>query len=127
MFGDTTNAHGVDVPHVPELTRLDDLEATPHAEVFAERSPRTVRLSLEAGQSVPPHNHPGYDIVLSMIAGRLSLHLDDETYELEPGHVARFDGSREISPEAMDDSVALVVFAPTETAADGSGTGDEVA
>lgn len=97
-----------------ERTHVHELEESPHAEVFAERSPRTVRLSLDAGESVPGHQHPGHDIVLYGIEGTIELRLDDETYEVTPGDAVQFSGEREISPEAVEDAVALVVFAPAE-------------
>lgn len=99
---------------MPEITAIDDLTDAPHAEVFDERRPRTVRLELDAGDGVPAHTHPGTNVVLHLLSGRLELALDDEQYELSPGEVARFSGEREISPQAVEHSTALLVFAPTE-------------
>lgn len=95
-----------------EITAIDDLTDAPHAEVFEERRPRTVRLELDAGDDVPPHTHPGTNVVLHLLDGHLELSLDDEAYELSPGEVARFSGAREISPQAVEDSTAIIVFAP---------------
>lgn len=100
---------------MPEITAIDDLTDTPHAEVFERREPRAVRLHLGAGDEVPPHVHPGTNVVLHLLDGRLDLSLDGETHELTPGDVARFSGEREISPHAIEESRALVVFAPAET------------
>jgi redox-sensitive bicupin YhaK (pirin superfamily) len=97
---------------MPAITNLGELEATPHAEVFAERSPRTIRLHLEAGDRIPPHRHPGQTIVLHLLGGELELSLDDEAYTLEADDVARFDGEQDVSPCAIEDSEALLVFAP---------------
>lgn len=97
-----------------ELTPVDDLEDAPHAEVFEEHSPRAVRLRLDAGDDVPGHQHPGHDIVLYGIEGTIELRLDDETYTVNAGDAAQFSGEREISPTAVEDATALVVFAPTE-------------
>ncbi len=99
---------------MPEQTAVDELEEAPHAEVFEERSPRTVRLQLDAGEAVPPHQHPGHDIVLYGIEGSIDLRLDDDSYSVDPGDAVRFSGEREISPKAVDDATALVVFAPSE-------------
>ncbi|WP_101297986.1 cupin domain-containing protein [Halegenticoccus soli] len=96
---------------MPETVSLDDLEAEPHAVVFPDAEPRTVRLRLAAGERVPAHRHPGRRVVLHVLSGRLALDLDDETYPVEAGEVIRFDGEREISPLAETDSVALVVLA----------------
>lgn len=99
---------------MPEITAIDDLTDTPHAEVFEQREPRAVRLRLDAGDEVPPHTHPGSNVVLHLLDGRLDLTLDDETHELTPGDIARFSGEREVSPQAVEESTALVVFAPSE-------------
>lgn len=97
---------------MPEVTALDDLTATPHAEVFDAHRPRTVRLELDADDRVPPHTHPGTDVVLHLLSGRLELDLDDETFDLEPGRLVRFSGDRQVSPRAVEPSTAVVVFAP---------------
>jgi quercetin dioxygenase-like cupin family protein len=100
---------------MPEKVSLRDLEATPHAEVFDEHSPRTVRLELEAGERVPPHTHPGMDVVVLLLSGRLEVDLDDDTLELQPEDLVRFSGDREVSPHAVAPSTALVVLAPAGT------------
>lgn len=99
---------------MPEVTSLDGLTKTPHAEVFEERRPRTVRLRLDTDERVPPHTHPGTSIVLHLVSGHLELSLDDETYDVTPGQLVRFSGEREISPHALEPSTAVVVFAPAE-------------
>ncbi|WP_254764163.1 cupin domain-containing protein [Natrinema marinum] len=97
---------------MPERTSLDDLESAPHAEVFEDRSPRTVRLRLATDERVPEHRHPDSNVVLHLVDGALELTLGDEVYDLEPGDVVRFDGDQDISPHALENSTALVVFAP---------------
>jgi quercetin dioxygenase-like cupin family protein len=99
---------------MPEITTLADLEEMPHAEVFERDAPQTIRLALDAGERIPPHRHPGTDIVCCLLDGRLELSLDDEEFSLAAGDVARFSGDREISPRATADSTALLVFAPAE-------------
>lgn len=99
---------------MPEKVSLRDLDATPHAEVFDEQSPRTVRLDLEADERVPPHTHPGSDVVVLLLSGRLELDLDDDTLELRPEDIVRFGGDREVSPHALEPSTALVVLAPAD-------------
>lgn len=97
---------------MPEITALSDLTKTPGADVFERREPRTVRLHLDADQHIPPHRHPGTNVVLHVLEGRLELTLDDDTYELGAGELIRFSGDRDVSPHALDDSVAILVFAP---------------
>lgn len=98
---------------MPQHVSLADLESTPHAEVFAD-GPRTVRLALDAGESMPAHSHPGRNVVVHVVEGRLRLGLDDESYDLSVGDLVRFDGEREVAPEAVEDCVAVVVLAARE-------------
>lgn len=51
-----------------ELIALEELEGSPHAQLF-EREPQTIHLSLEAGEEVPPHQHPDRRIVLHLLEG----------------------------------------------------------
>lgn len=97
-----------------EITAIDALTTSPHAEVFDEQQPRTVQLTLDAGEGVPAHTHPGTNIVLHLLSGRLELSLDDECYELSSGEIARFSGEREVAPHAIDESTAILVLAPVE-------------
>ena len=96
---------------MPELTSLSDLTETPHAEVFDDGDPRTVRLQLEADERIPEHRHPESDAVFHLLSGSLELTLDGEIHELESGDLVRFDGEREISPHALEESIAVVFFA----------------
>jgi len=94
-----------------ELTALDDLTATPHARPFEAGEPTVIRLALDADERVDPHTHPERQIVLYLRQGRLELDLDEETHSLEAGDVIRFDGKREVSPYALEESEALIVLA----------------
>lgn len=91
---------------------LDALDGRPHASVFPDAEPKTVRLVLDAGEEVPPHTHPDRHIVLYLVEGAMELRVGDRTHELTSGDVARFDGDREISPRAVAESTALIVLAP---------------
>ncbi len=77
---------------MPDITSIEGLEEAPHAEVFEEHSPRTVRLQLAADERVPKHCHPESDVVLSVRSGAIELTLGDEVYDLESGDVVQFDG-----------------------------------
>ncbi|WP_049900292.1 cupin domain-containing protein [Natrinema sp. J7-1] len=97
---------------MPDVTSIDRLEDAPHAEVFADHSPRTVRLRLSADERVPKPRHPESNVVLYVRSGAIELTLGDEVYDLESGDAVQFDGDQDVSPYAVDDSAALVVFAP---------------
>jgi len=73
--------------------------------------PKTVHLSLDAGESIPRHRHPDRDIVFHLRSGAVDLTLGDETLSLTAGDVVRFDGDQDIAPAATADSEALLVLA----------------
>jgi redox-sensitive bicupin YhaK (pirin superfamily) len=92
-----------------ERASLDELGDRPHAVAFDD-GPRTVRLSLDAGDSVPEHAHPDRNVVVAVLNGELTLRLDGEDHRLSTGDLLRFDGRRRVVPEARTDTTALVVL-----------------
>ncbi|WP_232701759.1 cupin domain-containing protein [Halobacterium wangiae] len=94
-----------------DVVDLGALTESPHAHVFPGREPHTVRLSLDAGDSVPAHQHPERQVVCHVLEGELDLSLGEETVSVTAGEVARFDGAQDISPHAVEDSTALLVLA----------------
>lgn len=96
---------------MPTIRTLSELEGSPHATVFPDSEPKTIRLTLSAGESVAAHSHPGRDIVFHLLDGRIELLLDGEEHEVAGGEIARFAGEAEISPTALEDSTALIVLA----------------
>jgi quercetin dioxygenase-like cupin family protein len=96
---------------MPTRRHLPDLEAEPHAEVFPGEEPKTVRLSLEAGDRVPRHSHPDREIVCYVLEGTVEMTLGESTHALDSGDVVRFDGDQDISPRAVTDARALLVLA----------------
>lgn len=99
---------------MPEHSTISALSEKPHAEVFETRQPRTVRLELDEGEHIPAHTHPGTNIVLHLLSGHLDVSLDDEHYDVQAGELLRFSGEREIEPAAVEESTAIIVFAPAE-------------
>ncbi|MEF8853498.1 MAG: cupin domain-containing protein [Haloarculaceae archaeon] len=93
-----------------ERVHLPDLDGEGRGVLF-EGEPRTVRLALEAGESVPPHQHPDRDVVCHLLEGELTMTLDETDHRMRAGDVLRFDGDRDISPTAVTDAVALLVLA----------------
>jgi quercetin dioxygenase-like cupin family protein len=91
---------------------LDDLDGQPHANVFPDDEPKTIRLTLDEGEGVPAHDHPDREIVFYLVDGAVSLELGEETHEMTAGDVARFDGNQQIAPTALEASTALIVLAP---------------
>lgn len=72
--------------------------------------PRTLRLKLNEGDERPKHQHPGKEILLFVHEGELSLLLGEERRRVREGDAIRFSGDQEISPRAVEDTVAVLVF-----------------
>ncbi|MFD1643180.1 cupin domain-containing protein [Halohasta litorea] len=94
---------------------LSELDGEPHARVFPDAEPKTIRLTLSAGEEVPQHSHPDREIVLYLVSGTIELQVGEETDTLTAGDVARFDGDHQISPRALEASTALLVLARRST------------
>jgi quercetin dioxygenase-like cupin family protein len=92
-----------------ETASLTEFDANGRTPVFED--PYTVHLGLEAGDSVPPHTHPGQDILFAVQDGELDLTVGEETERLAAGEMASFDGDADIAVDAIEDVRALVVFA----------------
>ena len=73
---------------------LDEIEGHPHANLFPGSEPKTIRLSLTAGEGVPAHAHPDREIVFTLVRGRIDLHLGESCHEPTAGDVAWFDGDQ---------------------------------
>ncbi|WP_340100650.1 cupin domain-containing protein [Salinibaculum salinum] len=92
-----------------QTATLAEFDADGRTPVFED--PYTVHLGLEAGDSIPPHTHPGQSILFAVQEGKLELTVDEATATLAGGACANFDGDADIAVEALEDTRALVVFA----------------
>jgi uncharacterized protein (DUF2249 family) len=93
-------------------TSLAELGDTPTAVAFPGETPKTVRLDLDAGETVPSHIHPEKEIVMYLVSGELDLTLDGETHHAAADDLLRFDGDQQIELTATDATTALLVLAP---------------
>lgn len=100
---------------------LGELSDRTNQPVFAS-DPRTVRVSLDPGEGIDEHSHPGTDILFVVVEGALELQLDDERYETTGGDLLRFDGERTIAGEASEPTTVLVVLVERRTAGDTEST-----
>jgi quercetin dioxygenase-like cupin family protein len=78
--------------------------------VWGERA-MVVEVTLPKGSIVPPHSHPheqcGY-----LVSGRLEFTVEGESHVVEPGGGWAVPGSAVHSVTALEDSIAIDVFAP---------------
>ncbi|WP_396613350.1 cupin domain-containing protein (plasmid) [Haloferax sp. S1W] len=93
------------------VTSLSDLPDETHAPVFSEHEPKVIRLLLDAGDQIDPHDHPGRDIVLYARSGELDVHISEDTHTLSADDLIRFSGTETIAIDAVTDATALVILA----------------
>ncbi len=106
--GDAANDHAAPA----DRARVADLDGEPHADAFPGREPKTIRLSLAAGERVPEHEHPDRTVLFHVLEGAVDVALDGDSHPVEAGEILRFEGESAVEPTAREDSVALVVLAP---------------
>lgn len=95
-----------------DRARVADLDGEPHADAFPGKEPKTIRLSLAAGERVPEHEHPDRTVLFHVLEGAVDVALDGDSHPVEAGEILRFEGESAVEPTAREDSVALVVLAP---------------
>lgn len=68
-----------------------------------------VHIFLEAGKSVPAHDHKGQEVFFTLIKGAVTVKLNEvEDYPLVPGGVLNFAGEATVSVHATKDSEFFV-------------------
>ncbi|CAM3398069.1 cupin domain-containing protein [Deinococcus saxicola] len=77
------------------------LTATPHG--------RSLLFTLEAGQGIPPHRHPGAQAVLAVLSGQIEVRAQT-TQTLKAGEVVVHDGNQQISLLALQPGQVLVTL-----------------
>lgn len=83
--------------NLAEIERYDDTKFLRPEVLTGERS-RTLLLCLRPGQSVPPHRHEGFEIVLHTLRGEADVTLDGESVTLREGDVVLVDGANDFAP-----------------------------
>ena len=66
---------------------------------------------LQKGSTLPRHSHP-HEQTGYLVAGRIRLHIGDESYECEPGDSWCVSGDTEHSADIIEDAIAIEVFSP---------------
>lgn len=91
-------------PTSPEIVRAAPpqvLAVTPHG--------RSLLFTLEAGQGIPPHRHPGAHAVLAVLSGELEVRTQG-TRTVAAGEVVTHDGNEPISLLARQAGQVLVTL-----------------
>ncbi|MDV6374717.1 hypothetical protein [Deinococcus arenicola] len=77
------------------------LAATPHG--------RALLFTLEAGQGIPPHRHPGASVIVAVLSGQIEVRAQT-TQMLGAGEVTTHDGNGQISLLALQPGQVLVTL-----------------
>ncbi len=79
--------------------------------VLEESNFKVVKKSLKAGDSISRHNHPGANILFTVVKGRVELiYNDEEVNNLKPGDVFHFEGENYIKANIIEDSEIFVTL-----------------
>ncbi|GEM47150.1 cupin domain-containing protein [Deinococcus cellulosilyticus] len=78
--------------------------------VYQNPSCKLVRKKLSKGQALPTHNHPGEDVLISVVSGSVSGKLAGEAFALTAGDLVRFDGALMVDLEATSDGTEFLVY-----------------
>ena len=82
---------------VEEVEKYED-EKYVRPVLFKGERATALLLCLKPGQSVPPHRHEGFEIVLQPLKGEAEAVLDGETLTLRAGEVVFVDGTNDFAP-----------------------------
>ncbi len=66
---------------------------------------------LKKGKTLPRHSHP-HEQTGYLVSGRISLMIEDDTFEACPGDSWSIAGGVEHSAEILEDTVAVEIFSP---------------
>lgn len=69
---------------------------------------RSLLFSLDAGEGVPEHTHPGQTVVLAVLAGRVDV-TRDSAASLNAGEVITHDGAQPLSMMAAQAGTRVLV------------------
>ncbi|GAA5414882.1 cupin domain-containing protein [Ureaplasma ceti] len=65
----------------------------------------------QAGDTFPKHNHEGYNIVFTVLAGEIEATMNStDVYHLQPGQILSFNGSEYISFKFLKDGHITVTL-----------------
>ena len=82
---------------VEEVEKYED-ERYVRPVLFKGERTTALLLCLQPGQSVPPHRHEGFEIVLQPLRGEAEAVLDGEPITLRAGELFFVDGANDFAP-----------------------------
>ncbi len=79
--------------------------------VLEESNFKVIKKSLKAGEVISRHNHPGANILFTVVKGSVELiYNDEEVNNLIPGDVFHFEGDNYIKANIMEDAEIFVIL-----------------
>jgi len=97
--------------HNWESIELERMTAGISRRVIHSALQTTARIYMEKDAVVPRHSHEN-EQMSHLLEGRLRFEFDDESVEAAPGDVIEIEPDRPHRVVALEDSVAMDVFAP---------------
>ena len=101
-----------------EALKFDSVEGRPAGGTFSLKelmvSPSIVMIetTLEKGLSSPPHQHPDHESVCYLIAGKMKVTIDGESFTANPGDSWYNEPGVTHHLEALEDCKAIEVKSP---------------
>jgi len=71
---------------------------------------QVLHLPLAPGQGVPPHRHPGCEVLLQGLTGVTTVQLEEDTLTLLPQQLLSFLGDLEVSPRNDSDAPSALLI-----------------
>lgn len=82
--------------------------------VFSNAHATVVRKHFSPSRKMGRHNHPGAQIVFTVVSGHAHVLLEDkEQHELKSGDVLIFHGDHHISAEFSEETQLVITLIPT--------------
>jgi quercetin dioxygenase-like cupin family protein len=82
--------------------------------VFGERT-LMVEFRLKKDAVLPRHSHP-HEQTGYLVSGKIRLHIDERSYECNPGDSWCIPGDANHGADVLEDAVAIEVFSPVREA-----------
>ncbi|MGI5949041.1 DUF1637 domain-containing protein [Peptoniphilus sp.] len=78
---------------------------------FSDENYTVIKKSLANNEVVDKHSHPGNDVIITIVKGKIKVLVDDEEkYELDPGKILKFDGVNSVAIKAIEPSDFFVTL-----------------
>ena len=113
----------VDYRHIKSVQGLATTGKVEAKALFGGENMVMIKMHLPAGAGSPPHTHE-HESLVYVVAGKVQVVIEDETYVLEAGDVCRHPEGVVHGIQGLDDSVVLEIKSPAQPLEQFLGTGE---